>query len=128
MLSDSIVRNIQKDTTVRWEVEFEEIDLQEPQNMKEKAVKNVMEKLGESVHWGPEQEVTLLRFENWKGEYVIIENGEEMVDEIDQQDYWSINEATFHAELVDLKSYSKVGYVASKLALQMLEDDWASQW
>ena len=42
-----------------------------------------MEKIGESIFWGPEQEVALLRFDNWKGEYVRIENGEEMVDETD---------------------------------------------
>ena len=33
----------------------------------------------------------------------------------------------FHVELVDLKSNSKVGYVPSKLASQMVDDDWASQ-
>ncbi|KAE8817590.1 hypothetical protein D1007_04691 [Hordeum vulgare] len=33
----------------------------------------------------------------------------------------------FHAELVDLKSNSKVGYVPSKLASQMTDDDWASE-
>jgi hypothetical protein len=51
--------------------------------MEERAVRNVVKKLGESVIWGPKQEVSLLRFENWKGEYVKIESGEEMVDEID---------------------------------------------
>jgi hypothetical protein len=95
--------------------------------MEERAVKNVVEKLGESVIWGPRQEVSLLRFKNWKGEYVRIESGEEMVDEIDRQDGWTTKEATFRAELVDLKSYSKVGYVASKLASQMLDDAWASR-
>jgi hypothetical protein len=85
--------------------------------MEERAVRNVVEKLGESVIWGPKQEVSLLRFENWKGEYVRTESGEEMVDEIDRQDGWIMKEATFHAELVDLKSDLKVGYVASKLAL-----------
>jgi hypothetical protein len=82
----------------------------------------VVEKLGESVIWGPKQEVSLLRFENWTGEYVRIESGEEMVGEIDQQDGWITKEATFCGELVDLKSDSKVGYVASKLASQMSDD------
>jgi hypothetical protein len=68
----------------------------------------------------------IVRFENWKGEYVRIETGEEMVDEIDRQDDWTTKEATFCPELVDLKSDSKVGYVASKLASQMSDDDWAS--
>jgi hypothetical protein len=94
--------------------------------MEEQAMRNVVEKLGESVIWGPGQEVSLLRFENWKGEYVRIESGEEMVDEIDRQDGWPMKEATFHAELVDLKSDSKVGYVASKLASQMSDDASAS--
>ena len=117
-LADGSVRNIERDTIVRWEVEFAEIDPQELQNMEEKAVKNVVEKLGQSVLWGPEQEVSLLRFENWKGEYVRIENGEELVDEIDRQEGWTSKEVTFRAELVDLKSDSKVGYVPSKLASQ----------
>jgi hypothetical protein len=50
--------------------------------MEEQAVENVVEKLGESVIWSTGQEVLLLQFENWKGEYVRIESGEEMVDEI----------------------------------------------
>jgi hypothetical protein len=86
----------------------------------------VVEKLGGSVTSGPVQEVSLLRFENWKGEYVRIESGEEMVDEIDRHDGWTTKEATFCAELVDLKSDSKVGYVASKLASQMSDDAWHS--
>jgi hypothetical protein len=55
-------------------------------NLEEQAVRKVVKKLGESVIWCPRQEVSLLRFENWKGEYVRIESGEEMVDEIDRQD------------------------------------------
>jgi hypothetical protein len=51
---------------VRWEVEFREIDPQELHNMEERAMRNVVEKLSESVIWGPGQEVSLLRFENWK--------------------------------------------------------------
>ena len=45
-----------------------------------------------------------------------IEDGEEMVDEIDRQDGWTTKQTMFHAELVDLKTDSKVGYVPSKLA------------
>jgi hypothetical protein len=55
-----------------------------------------------------------------------IESGEKMVDEIDRQDGWTTKEATFRAELVDIKSDSKVGYVPSKLASQMSDDAWAS--
>jgi hypothetical protein len=84
--------------------------------MEERAVRNVVEKLGEAIIWGPGEEVLLLWFENWKGEYVRIESGEDIVAEIDRQDGWTMKEATFHAELVDLKSDWKVGYVASKLA------------
>jgi hypothetical protein len=57
--------------------------------MGEQAVKNFVEKIGESIVWGPEQEVSLSRFDDWKGEYVRIEDGEDMVDEIDWQDGWS---------------------------------------
>jgi hypothetical protein len=51
--------------------------------MGEQAVKNFVEKTGESIVWGTEQEVSLSRFDDWKGEYVRIEDGEDMVDEID---------------------------------------------
>ena len=64
-------------------------------------------------------------FDNWKGEYVRIENGEEMVDEIDRQDGWASKQTTFLAELLDLKSDSMDGYVPSKLASQTVDDDWA---
>jgi hypothetical protein len=47
-----------------------------------------------------------------------------VVDAIDRQGGWTTKRATFHAELVDLKYDSRVGYVPSKLALQMVEDDW----
>jgi hypothetical protein len=126
LLCAGSVRNIERDTIVRWEVDFGEIDPQELHNMEERAVRNVVEKLGEGVIWGPGQEVSLIRFENWKGEYVRIESGEEMVDEIDRQDGWT-KEATFCAKLVDLKSDSKVGNVASKLASQMSDDAWDSR-
>jgi hypothetical protein len=117
--SDGSVRYIKRDTIVRWEVEFGEIDPQKLHTMEEK--------LGESVILGPGQEVSLLRFENWKSEYVRIESGEEIVDEIDQQDGWTTKGATFHAELVDMKSDSKVGYVHSKLASQISDDAWTSR-
>ena len=84
-LGDGSVRDIERDTIVKWEVELAEIDPQELQSMEEKAVRNVVEKIGESIFWGPEQEVALLWFDNWKGEYVRIEDGEEMVDEIDRK-------------------------------------------
>jgi hypothetical protein len=58
---------------------------------------------------------------------VTIESGEEMVNEIDRQDGLTTKEATFRVELVDLKSDSKVGYVPSKLALQMSDDAWTSR-
>jgi hypothetical protein len=38
-----------------WKVTFGEIDLQELQNMEENVMKNVVEKLGQSVLWGLEQ-------------------------------------------------------------------------
>jgi hypothetical protein len=121
------VQNIERNTIVRWEVEFREIDPQELHNMEERAARNVVEKLGEIIIWGPRQEVSLLWFENWKGEYERIESGEEMVHEMDWRDGWTTKEATFRAELVDLKSDSKVGYVASQLAAQMSDDAWASR-
>ncbi|KAE8771247.1 hypothetical protein D1007_56937 [Hordeum vulgare] len=126
-LGDGSLRDIEGDTIVKWEVELSEIDPQELQSMEEKAVRNVVEKIGESIFWGPEQEVALLWFDNWKGEYVRIEDGEEMVDENDRQNGWTTKQTTFRAELVDLKSDSKVGYVPSKLVAQMVDDDWASE-
>jgi hypothetical protein len=81
--------------------------------LEEKVVKNLAERIGESVFWGPGQELSLLRFDNWKGEHVRIEDGEDLVSEIDRRDGWTSKNATFYAELVDLKSDSKVGYVAS---------------
>ncbi|KAK1632248.1 hypothetical protein QYE76_006563 [Lolium multiflorum] len=124
---DGSVRNIEKDTFVKFEVEFSEMDAQELQSMGEKAVKNWVEKIGESVVWSPEQELSLLRFDDWKGEYVRIEDGDDLVTEIDRRDGWTSKNATFYAEIVDRKSDSKVGYVASKLAAQIADDEWASQ-
>ena len=99
-LGDGSMRDIERDTTVKWEIDFAEIDPQELQSMEEKAVKNVVEKIGESIFWGPEQEVALLRFDNWKGEYVRIEDGEDMVDEIDGQDGWTTKQTMFHQSLL----------------------------
>ncbi|KAK1614668.1 hypothetical protein QYE76_020185 [Lolium multiflorum] len=127
ILGDGSVRNIEKDTFVKFEVEFSEMDAQELQSMEEKAVKNWVEKIGESVVWGPEQQLSLLRFDDWKGEYVRIEDGDDLVTEIDRRDGWTSKHATFYAEIVDRKSDSKVGYVASKLAAQIADDEWASQ-
>ncbi|KAE8781567.1 hypothetical protein D1007_45088 [Hordeum vulgare] len=126
-LGDGSMRDIERYTIVKWEIDFAEIDPQDLQSMEEKAVKNVLEKIEEIIFWGPEQEVALLRFDNWKVEYVRIEDSEEMVDEIDQQDGWTTKQTMFHAELVDLKSDSKVGYVPSKVASLMANDDWASE-
>ncbi|KAE8792420.1 hypothetical protein D1007_33026 [Hordeum vulgare] len=108
-LVDGSMRDIKRDTIVKWEVEFEKIDPQEIQSMENRTVRNAVEKIRENIFWGPEQEVSLLRFDNWKDEYVRIENGEEMVDEIDRQDGWASKQTSFHAKLVDLKSDSKVG-------------------
>ena len=126
-LSDGSVINIEADTMVKLELEFDEMNPQDIDDMEEKAMRNWVEKMGESVFWGPEQEVSLLRFGNWKGEYVRIEDGEDLVTEMDRQEAWASKHAYFYAKLVDLKSDSKVGYVVSKLAAQIADDEWASQ-
>ena len=82
-LGDGSVQDIKRDTFVRWDVDCTDIDPQELKSMEENAVKNLVERIGESIVWGPDQEVTLLRFDNWKGCYVRIEDGEDMVAEID---------------------------------------------
>ncbi|KAE8781928.1 hypothetical protein D1007_44666 [Hordeum vulgare] len=51
-LVDCSVRDIERDIIVKWEVEFEEIDPQEIQRMEERAVRNVVEKIGESIFLG----------------------------------------------------------------------------
>jgi hypothetical protein len=38
--------------------------------MKEQAVKNWVEKIGKSIAWSPEQEVSLSLFDDWKQGYV----------------------------------------------------------
>ncbi|KAE8806310.1 hypothetical protein D1007_17556 [Hordeum vulgare] len=95
--------------------------------MKEKAVGNLVERIGESIVWGPEQEISLQRFDNYYGEYVRIEDGESMVAEIDQQEGWACKQVTFYAELIDLQTNSRVGYVPSKIAAQLEDDVWVSQ-
>ncbi|KAE8820530.1 hypothetical protein D1007_01271 [Hordeum vulgare] len=124
---DGSIENIQRDTIVKWEVDCAEIDPNEIQSMEEKAVRKLVEKIGETVLWGPEQEVSLLRYDDFKGEYVRIEDGEDIVVEIDRQEGWASLRAEFFAELVDLNIDSKVGYVPSHLAMQKADDDWASQ-
>jgi hypothetical protein len=49
LLCDGSVQNIKRNTIVRWKVEFREIDPQELHNMEERAVRNVVEKLGEII-------------------------------------------------------------------------------
>ena len=53
-------RSSLRDTVVKWEVELEHVDPQELINMGEEAVRKMVEKIGDSVVWGPEQEVSLL--------------------------------------------------------------------
>ncbi|KAE8771508.1 hypothetical protein D1007_56596 [Hordeum vulgare] len=96
-LVDGSIENIQRDTIVKWEVDCAEVDPIEIQSMEEKAVRKLVEKIGKTVLWGPEQEG------------------------------WASLRAEFFAELVDLNIDSKVGYVPSHLAMQKADDDWASQ-
>ncbi|KAE8806334.1 hypothetical protein D1007_17489 [Hordeum vulgare] len=126
-LVDGSIENIQRDTIVKWEVDCAEIDPNEIQSMEEKAVRKLVEKIGETMLWGPEQEVSLLRYYDFKGEYVRIEDDEYIVVEIYRQEDWASLRAEFFVELVDLNIDSKVGYVPSHLAMQKADDDWASQ-
>jgi hypothetical protein len=66
-LFDDSVRDIERDTTVRLDVDCSEIDPHELQSMEEKAVQILVQRIGEKVIWSPDQEVSLLRFDNWKG-------------------------------------------------------------
>ena len=95
--------------------------------MEEKAVGNLVEKIRESIVQGPEQEVSLLRFDDYKSEYVRIEDGESMVAVIDQQEGWASKKVTFYAELIDLQSDFRVRYVPLKMAAQMEENEQPSQ-
>jgi hypothetical protein len=78
--------------------------------------------IGQSVFWSLGEVVALLRFENWKGEYLRIEN-----EEVDEIDGWTSKDVTFHAKLVDLKSDPQIGYMPLNLASQLSDDDWASK-
>ena len=94
-LVDGSIKNIERDTIVKWKVEFTEIDPKVLQNMGQKVVKNWVEKIWENIIWGPEQEVSLLRFDDWKGEYGRIEDGEQIAEEIDLQNGWTSKRAIF---------------------------------
>ena len=86
---------------VEWDVPTDDIDPQELESMEEEAVRRVVEQIGESVVWGPEQEVSLLRFDDWKQEYVRIETGEDMVCEIDRRNGWTSRSDFFwHSSLI----------------------------
>jgi hypothetical protein len=63
-LANGSLRTIEHDRVVSWEVEFAEINPQDLVNQEEKEVRNIVEKIGESIAWGPEQEVALLRSKN----------------------------------------------------------------
>jgi len=76
ILVDGSMHPIDQDTIVKLEIDFDDLDPQELQIMEAKAVRDMVEKIGESVLWGPQQEVSVLRFADWKGEYVRVENGE----------------------------------------------------
>ena len=58
-------------------------------------MKNLVERIGESVIWGPEQEVSLLQYDDCMNAYVRIEDGEDMVDEIDRQEGWTRKKKPF---------------------------------
>ena len=60
MLVDGSTQDIERDTLVKWEMELEHVDPQELERMGEEAVRNLVEKIGERVVWGPDQEVSLL--------------------------------------------------------------------
>ena len=62
VLVDGSTHDIERDTLVKWEMQLEHVDPQELERMGEEAVRNLVEKIGESVVWGPDQEVSLLRF------------------------------------------------------------------
>ena len=125
-LADGSLKTIEQDRLVSWKVDCAEVDRQDLVNQRSKAVRDFVEKIGEYIPWGQEQEVTLLQFDEWKGEYVRMEDGDSLVDEINQQDGWTRKRVIFLAELVDLESDSSVGYLPSKLATQIVDDDGAA--
>jgi hypothetical protein len=55
-----------------------------------------------------------------------MEDGEALIDESIGKTAWTSKRATFLTELVDMKSDLVVGYVPSKLAMQITDDDWAA--
>ncbi|KAE8774030.1 hypothetical protein D1007_53654 [Hordeum vulgare] len=97
--ASNCIENIQRDTIVKWEVDCAEIDPNELQSMEEKAVRKLVEKIGETVLWVQSK----------------------------RQEGWASLRAEFFVELVDLNIDSKVGYVPAHLAMQKANDDWASQ-
>jgi hypothetical protein len=50
LLCDGSVRNIERNTIVRWKVEFREIDPQELHNMEERVVRNVARLVVKLLH------------------------------------------------------------------------------
>jgi hypothetical protein len=54
-LVDGNIQIIERDTIVKWEVICAEMDQQDIHSMGEQAVKKFVEKIGESIVWGPEQ-------------------------------------------------------------------------
>ena len=44
-----VASETERDTIVKWEIDFAEIDPQDLQSMEEKVVKNVVGKIGESI-------------------------------------------------------------------------------
>jgi hypothetical protein len=62
-LADGSLRTIEQDRVVTWEVQCAEIDPQELVNEEVKAVRDLVEKIGECIPWGPEQEVSLIHFD-----------------------------------------------------------------
>jgi hypothetical protein len=52
MLADGSMHSIERETTVLLEIKFCDLDPQELQIMEEQDVRNVIEKIGESVLWG----------------------------------------------------------------------------
>ena len=48
-LADGSVRDIERDTTVRLDVDYSEMDPEDLQSMEEKAVQNLVQRIGEKV-------------------------------------------------------------------------------
>ncbi|GJM87235.1 hypothetical protein PR202_ga03169 [Eleusine coracana subsp. coracana] len=76
-LADGSLRAIEQERLVSWEVDCAEIDPQDLVNQEAQAVRNLVDKIGESIPWGPEQEVALIHFDEWKGEYVRMEDDDD---------------------------------------------------